>query len=142
MTTSELRKVTKYSNYVDSGMEPTPGTGDALNISAGIININGKDTHVDAESNLSLTAPASSGNIRRNYVRIHKTTFAYSIYATTEGAAGVAIEEKYFNSDSDTSPEAEDHYLYEYLFYVDVDDDVTTVTGDIYDIRPKIGRGA
>lgn len=139
------RYLNVYTDYVDpSGFVPSPGgAGDTLNITAGNASVKGFPVNVAAQTSLALTAPAGTGNKVRNYIRFNRTTLAYSVFATAEGATVTALDVARLTGDASSSPDGENHQAECYIAYVDVDDDGTTADTDITTWRPLVlGRGA
>jgi hypothetical protein len=141
MANNAIRRVLKNSDYVTEGLLVSPGSGDAVNVSAGTIVIKGQPKSINAETNLALTAPSGSGEVRRNYIRILKASpFTISAYATASGATVTAIDTDYLDASSSQSPDSQNHYLYNYLAYVDIDETPGVSASDITDWRPMLGR--
>lgn len=150
-----INRVTKSSNKfaarVDYGCDFTAAAqADTIAVSAGAVIYKGTKIPINAVSTLALTAPATSGNLVRNYIRVALLDASGQpvsnatpvVYATTEGATATAILDIDLIANSTQSADSQDHYKYLYLGFVDVDDDAGTADADVTQYTYDDGRGA
>ena len=135
------RQVTILDDYVLSGLGIAyVGSGaDVVSVAEGRAVLNGAPVFIGAQATLSLTAPAASGNVRRNFIYVDKSTNVLAVYAAPEtGTTGYDISD-YLKMDSDQAPDSVDHNSRMYLDYVDVND--VPGSADITIWEQRLGRG-
>jgi len=140
MPNSAIRTCSKFERSIKEGLTfAVNGGADTVNVDKGVVFLHESNTYKDCAGNaaLALSAPGSSGNVKRNYIRINCTAsvLSLSVYATAEGVTPTALVVSDLNADAAHSSDGQDHYKYEYIGYVDVDGTPGSVDADAYDIR-------
>jgi hypothetical protein len=148
MVNSDLRIVGSSHTHVKEGMNVSPGAGLTLNISEGVVDVkhSAGPKYVAADTSIAVAAPAGSGNVVRNYLRmLNSAPGTYSVFRTAEGVAITALDLAGAFMDADVNAvngDGENHYLYTYLGYCDVAfGDVAVDSAKTYVCKPVLTVG-